>query len=48
MGHVYSLENEINEDEKSGRSIFNLSKYEVCHLFSAQVVLALYLTYEGV
>lgn len=29
MGHGYGLENEINEDEKSRRSIFNLSKHTV-------------------
>lgn len=29
MGHGYSLENEISENEKSERSIFNLSEHKV-------------------
>lgn len=41
--HGYSLENEINADRKSGRSLSSLPKHRAYPLFSVQVVLAMYL-----
>lgn len=46
MRRGYSLENEIIADGKSGRSLSSLSKHREHHLFSVQVVLAMYLQYD--
>ena len=46
MRRGYSLQNEIITDGKSGRSLSSLSKHGEHHLFSVQVVLAMYLQYD--